>query len=99
MATKKRGAAPREQRIALGEDLRIGRAREVFEALDSAKPNVTVVIDAAAVARVDAAGLQALAACVVRWRTAGREWRWDNPAHALRAAAVQAGLDATLGLP
>jgi anti-anti-sigma regulatory factor len=95
----KRGSAPRESRVALGEDLRIGRAREVHAALSKVKPKVTVVIDASAVSRVDAAGLQAIAACVVQWRTAGRAWRWDNPAQTLRAAASLAGLDATLGLP
>jgi hypothetical protein len=47
---------------------------------------------------VDAAGLQALAACVVRCRTAGTQWRWDNPAETLRKAARAAGLDATLGI-
>lgn len=95
----RRGTSPRESRIVLGEDLRIGRAREVFAALAAMKPQVTVVIDASAVSRVDAAGLQALVACIVQWRTAGRAWRWDNPAQTLRAAACLAGLDATLGLP
>ena len=83
----------------LGEDLRIGRAREVFAARRPTVPKVTVVIDASAVSRMDAAGLQALVACIVHGRTAGRAWRWDNPAQTLRAAACLAGLDATLGLP
>ncbi len=99
MATK-RGKAGREHRVVLGEDVRIGRVREIFAALAAAgaDPKATVVIDASSVGRVDAAGLQALAACVVRWRTAGARWRWDNPAQALRTAARLAGLEATLEL-
>ena len=97
MATK-RSKASREQRVALGEDLRIARAREVFEALQAADPKATVVIDASSVAKVDAAGLQALAVCVGQWRAAGRPWRWDQPAQPLKAAARQAGLEAALGL-
>ena len=95
----KRGSAPRESRVMLGEDLRIGRAREVHAALSKVKPRVTAVIDASTVSRVDAAGLQAIAACVVQWRTAGLAWRWDNPAQTLRAAAALAGLEEALGLP
>ncbi len=97
MATK-RAKASREQRVALGEDLRIAHAREVFEALDGADPKATVVIEASSVAKVDAAGLQALAVCVGRWRAAGRPWRWEQPAQPLQAAARQAGLQAALGL-
>ena len=97
MATK-HAKASREQRVAVGEDLRIGRARAVFESLDAVPPRATVVIDASSVSKIDAAGLQALAACVGRWRAAGRAWRWDNPAEPLQAAARQAGLEATLGL-
>ena len=96
MATK-RGKV-REQRLALGEDLRIARAREVFDLLTGADPKATVVIDASSVAKVDAAGLQALAACVGRWRAAGTPWRWDNPTEPLKAAARQAGLGTALGL-
>jgi len=96
--TTKRGKAVREQRIALGADLRIGRASEIFEALAAATDNATVVIDASAVSKVDAAGLQALAAFVVQWRTAGKPWRWDNPTDTLRASARSAGLDSALGL-
>lgn len=97
MATQ-RGKGKREKRVALGEDLRIGHARETFELLAAIAPRATVVIDASAVSRVDAAGLQALAACLVQWRTAGTAWRWDNPTHALGAAARSAGLAAVLGI-
>jgi len=96
--TTKRGKAVREQRVALGADLRIGHARGIFDALAAATDKATVVIDASAVSKVDAAGLQALAACVVHWRTAGWAWRWDNPSEMLRASARSAGLDEALGL-
>ncbi len=97
MATK-RGKAVREHRVALGADVRIGRVREVFDALAGAGPKATVVIGARDVAKVDAAALRALATHVVQWRTAGRAWRWDNPTETLRTSARSAGLDEALGL-
>jgi len=96
MATR-RGKA-REQRLALGEDLRIAHARATFDSLSAANPKATVVIDASSVSRVDASGLQALAACAAQWRAAGTPWRWENPSPPLKAAARQAGLEAALGL-
>ena len=96
--TNKRGKAVREHRVVLGADLRIGHAREVFDALAATSDKTTVVIDASAVAKVDAAGLQALAVHVVQWRTAGRAWRWDNPTDTLRASARSAGLHEVLEL-
>lgn len=96
MATRR--AKAREPRLALGEDLRIARAREVFETLSGAPAAATVVIDASLVSKVDAAGLQALAACTGRWRASGTAWRWENPAEPLKAAARQAGLAAALEL-
>ena len=96
MATRR--ATPREQRLALGPDLRIAHARDTYAALTAVRPKATVVIDASSVAKVDAAGLQALAACVARWRAAGTPWRWEAAAEPLRAAARQAGLAAALEL-
>lgn len=96
MATR-RGKV-REQRLALGEDLRIAHAREVFDALAESDPQATVVIDASSVAKVDAAGLQAIAARVARWNASGLQWRWEKPAEALRCAARQAGLESALRL-
>jgi len=96
--TTKRGKAVREQRVSLGADLRIGHARAIFDALAAATDKATVVIDASAVSKVDAAGLQALATFVVQWRTAGKSWRWDNPTDTLRASARSAGLDEALEL-
>jgi anti-anti-sigma regulatory factor len=96
MATK-RGKV-REHHLALGEDLRIARSRELFDSLSAAPPKATVVIDASSVAKVDAAGLQALAACMGRWRAAGTSWRWEKPAEPLKAAARLAGLGEALRL-
>ena len=98
MATR-RAKKAREVRIALAADLRIGSARAAFAALQVPEPGVTVVIDAAPVSKVDAAGLQAIVAGLARWRSAGTRWRWENPAPALVASARLAGLAATLGLP
>jgi anti-anti-sigma regulatory factor len=97
MATK-RGKQVRERRIALGEDLRIGRAREVLDALAVAGPPATVVIEASSVSKVDTAGLQAIACCIAQWRATGAPWRWDRPSEPLRAAARAAGLQAALEL-
>jgi anti-anti-sigma regulatory factor len=96
--TTKRGKAVREQRVSLGADLRIGHAREIFDALAAATDKATVVIDASAVSKVDAAGLQAITAFLVRWRISGKAWRWDNATDTLRASARSAGLDSALEL-
>ena len=62
-----------ETTVSLGSDLRIGRAREVFNMLDAANKaagkSVIVVIDAAEVSKIDTAGLQALTAATVRFRS------------------------------
>lgn len=57
-----------------------------------------VTIDAAAVARVDIAVLQVLAAFVRDRRAGERETRWREPSAALRDAAALVGLDPQLGL-
>ena len=89
-----------ETTVSLGSDLRIGRAREVFNMLDAANKaagkSVIVVIDAAEVSKIDTAGLQALTAATVRFRTAGRKWRWHNPSPILTNAAKLLGLESAL---
>jgi anti-anti-sigma regulatory factor len=84
--------------IALGADLRIGQARDLHARLLAARKAGEVVLDGAEVAKVDAAGLQALAAALVTLRTAGVAWRWQTPSGTLSAAAALAGLEATLQL-
>ena len=86
--------------VALGSDLRIGRACEVFNLLEAANQaaakQASVVIEAAEVSKIDAAGLQALSAAIVRFRTAGTEWRWHNPSPILTNAAKLLGLESVL---
>jgi anti-anti-sigma regulatory factor len=82
--------------VALGPDLRIARAGEVFAAILAARSANEVLLDGGEVAKVDAAGLQALAAALVTLRTAGVAWRWQTASGTLSSAAALAGLDATL---
>jgi len=89
-------APPSELSIALGSDLRIGRARELYAALTQDKAGSSVIIDGSEVAKVDAAGLQCVLAAHVHLRTAGAEWRWHNPSPALKSAAQLLGLDGAL---
>ena len=88
-----------ETRIALGSDLRIGRAREVFDALSSAtKGSGLVVIDGSQVGKIDTAGLQALIAAIVRLRANGKVWHWEGGSAQLTSAAKLLGLDRALEL-
>jgi len=93
---KKRSKATGPVTIALGPDLRIARAGEAFSAILAARAAGEVVLDGGEVAKVDAAGLQALAAALVTLRTAGVQWRWQTASGTLSSAAALAGLDATL---
>ena len=103
-STKPRAAAAEpaeaaETNVAIGSDLRIGRARELYAALTrDAGLGSTVIIDGADVAKVDAAGLQCVLAAGVHLRTAGATWRWHNPSPALKSAAQLLGLDGVLEL-
>ena len=95
---KRSTKAAAEKIVTLPADLRVGTAREVWSALESAGEQATVVIDASSVSKVDASGLQLLAATVVRFRTAGVKWRWQDPSEVLHNAARLAGLNAALEL-
>jgi anti-anti-sigma regulatory factor len=91
-------AAAGPVQVALGEDLRIAMAGEVHARILAARAAGEAVLDGGAVARVDAAGLQALAAALVILRTAGVRWRWHAASGTLCAAAALAGLGTTLNL-
>jgi len=93
-----KGRAKGPVAIDLGADLRIGQARDLYSRLLAAREAGEVLLDGAEVAKVDAAGLQALAAALVTLRTAGVACRWQNPSGTLSAAAALAGLEATLQL-
>jgi len=83
----------------LGEDLRIAGAQAAFDALATAGKGARVLeIDGAAVARIDAAGLQALAAALARLGAAGVDCRWRAVSPVLDAAARLAGLAPALSL-
>ena len=95
-AAKSRAEA---RRVMLAEDLRIAGAREAFESLTTAGKGARALeIDGAAVARVDAAGLQALAAALARLSAAGVDCRWHAVSPALEGAARLAGLAPALAL-
>jgi anti-anti-sigma regulatory factor len=97
-AKPKRRKAAGPATIALGADLRIGHAAEVFARIVAAQGAGEAVLDGSEIARIDAAGLQALACALVTLRTAGTGWRWQTPSGTLSAAAALAGLGATLKL-
>ena len=94
--TRRRKA--KETTVSLGSDLRIGRAREAYNALSDNGKYSQVVIDASDVSKVDAAGIQLLAAAIVRYRTAGTEWRWHNLSPALSSAVDLLGMGDALEL-
>lgn len=87
-------------RVALGTDLVVaGAARlhaQLGEALARPEP---VVLDAAAVARLDTAGLQLLLAFVQARNEALADWHWENVGATLRECASQLGLERMLELP
>ena len=84
------------RRVALAEDLRIAGARAAYESLAGEAGDLE--IDGSRVARIDAAGLQALAAGIGRARARGASCLWHAPSATLVAAAALAGLDGALGL-
>jgi anti-anti-sigma regulatory factor len=93
------GVPSSETTVALGADLRIGRAREIHQALTQTQAQgATLIVDGEGVAKVDAAGLQSVLAALVHSRTAGVAWRWHNPSLALKSAAQLLGLDGALEL-
>ncbi len=88
-----------ETLVALGSDLRIGRAGEIFDLLTAAAHIAkTVTIDGSEVSKVDTAGLQALVAGVICLRNAGAVWHWQNGSAALISAAEILDLEETLRL-
>ncbi len=66
--------------------------------LATVSPTDEVIIQAAAVTRIDAAGLQLLVAFARREAGAGRRIRWEQPSRELVDSAVRVGLAGVLGL-
>ncbi|MGH8145837.1 MAG: STAS domain-containing protein [Rhodanobacteraceae bacterium] len=86
--------------VALGADLVIGGAVELHTQLGKAlSEQAPVVLDAAAVTRMDTAGLQLLQAFVQACNDGSREWRWENVGEGLRTAAALLGIEQMLELP
>ena len=88
-----------KKRLVLADDLRVAQARAAFESLEAAAAKKSVEIDASRVAKIDGAGVQALAAATLRFRAAGVAWKFHEPSEALRRAAHVAGLESVLELP
>lgn len=87
--------------VALAADLRIASAREAYESLERAARGTgpLVAIDASGVEKVDAAGIQAVAAGVQAIRRSGKALTWKACSAPLRSASELLGLAGTLELP
>lgn len=85
-------------RIELGPALVLATATELHGRLAGllAEP-APVVLDVAAVTRIDTAGLQLLHAFIEARRTEQRDSRWENLGAAVRDAAKLLGLQSMLG--
>ncbi|MDR6934976.1 STAS domain-containing protein [Luteibacter sp. 3190] len=99
MAKKSPKDAPREP-VALDADLRIAAAPALRETLLAAlAAGEPVRIDAGAVAQVDTAGLQVLAAFSRDARAAGVPVAWDGVSDTLRRGVAALDLTALIELP
>ncbi len=97
-AQGKDDAAPTPFRIVLNSDLRIGAAKDLYARLVNAEGEGELVLVADEVARVDAAGIQAVLAALGRISDSGRVWRWHNPSSTLVQGIELLGLKAHLRL-
>lgn len=85
--------------VALGETLTIEQAAPMHSELGRHLHAKSVVLEAGALQRVDAAGLQLLAAFVRTAQARGVLVEWRSPAPVLCAAARHLGLGTILRLP
>lgn len=93
-------AAPADQnRLELDADLRIGTAAATHAAVLAAGANGEVVLDGGRVAKIDAAGAQALLAALTQISQSGGGWRWHNPSMTLVQGVAVLGLGESLRLP
>ena len=89
-----------ETRIVFGSVLNIAGARQLYDELSGSLARAkSLVLDAAAVEQVDAAGMQLLAAFCRAARDAGRPLRWHAASPSVRDAAIVLDLSAALGEP
>lgn len=87
-------AVPAEHIVVLSDILDIAAIQPLYRQLEAAlaSPQSELILDAAQVSRVDAAGLQTLAMFCREARTQGYSVRWKNPSSALNRAAEWTGL-------
>jgi len=100
-STKPRSASPARRSpavVVLGVDCTLRQAVPLKTLLLDADASSAIILDGRAVQRIDAAGLQLLAALAVRESAAGRPLQWNAASRELRAACARAGLTAVLAL-
>ncbi len=79
--------------VALPENLTIAHAEAVYANLEAfSQASQDVVLDAAAVASVDTAGLQILAAFIGDLKKGGINLSWTNPSAVLKETALILGM-------
>jgi ABC-type transporter Mla MlaB component len=99
-AATTRPAATLPARLALGTDCTLREAAGLKALLlQTVSPTGQVIIEAGAVERIDAAGLQLLVAFARREAAAGRQLTWQSASDELLGAGTRLGLLAALGLP
>lgn len=88
-----------DARIALSAECTL-RDAPALQALliNTISPTDTVIIEAGAVQRIDAAALQLLVAFAQREQAAGRRLSWQEPAAELIESSARLGLTEVLGL-
>lgn len=90
------GMAP--QTLMLPADLRIGMAAAIYGEFCATNPISPLTIDASAVAKIDAAGIQAVMAGLLP-RAKAANWVWHAPTETFVRAARLLGLHQSMALP
>mgnify|MGYP001275688788 CR=1 FL=1 len=86
-------------RVKLGEVCTLREAAALQSQLVAAvSPTDEVLVDGAAVSRIDAAALQLLVAFARREQAAGRRIVWQQPSAALVESSARLGLQQVLGI-
>lgn len=90
---------PTAAAVELAADLRIGAAAATHAEILAAAALGEVILDGGRVAKIDAAGVQALLAAVIQISHSGGRWRWHNPSVTLAQGVTVLGLGESLRLP
>lgn len=100
MASNEKRKKANDCRVALGAELVLGGAAELHAQLGGVLAEAApVVLDAAAVTRLDTCALQLLHAFVQERGADKRACRWENVGAVVHEAAAQLGLEKMLELP